>query len=101
MSRKPSGPTQSKQLSLAEKQAAVGRLESRIKELRDLSVTNLQSGHDPSVTDLEGRIRSTLASGQDSSEYARLEVASNLDATVYVLSFDGRQNTPTRSSARR
>jgi predicted nucleotide-binding protein len=91
------GPKSSTQLSMGEKQTAIARLESRIKELRELSVSGLADGNDPSVTDLEARIRSTLANvfGQDSPEYARLKVAANLDATAYTMTFDG-SGTPSR-----
>lgn len=96
MARKPSATKATRSLSPSEKTSAILRLEARIKELRDLTVANLTSGDDPSVTDLEGRIRSTLAGiyGEGSAEYSRLRVAANLDATSYVLSFDGRQTSP-------
>jgi predicted nucleotide-binding protein len=81
---------------MGEKQTAIARLESRIRELRELSVSSLSDGNDPSVTDLEGRIRSTLANifGQDSAEYRRLDIAADLDATAYTLSFDGSRTPP-------
>ena len=95
--RKPrSQPTLSRRLSAQEKASAITRLETLIKELGDLSIANLSRGDDPSVTSLEARIRSTLANvyGQDSSEYRRLDIAADLDATGYVLSFDGRPTPP-------
>jgi predicted nucleotide-binding protein len=48
----------------------------------------LQRGDDPRVTELDSRIRSTLANiyGQDSLEYDRLQVAADLDATIYSYS---------------
>lgn len=58
----------------AEQQAANGRLETRIKELRELEASGLKAGDDPPVQELEQRNRSTLASiyGENSTEYARL-----------------------------
>ena len=96
MARKPSAPKASRPLSPAEKRSAVARLDARINELRELSVANLNTGDDPPVIDLEGRIRSTLANiyGQDSAEYDRLVIAANLDATVYAVSFNGRRTPP-------
>jgi|SRR5882724_2005928 len=96
MARKPPASRSSRSLSPTEKRSAITRLEARIKELRDLPVANLNSGDDQPVTDLEGRIRSTLAViyGQDSAEYDRLQIAADLDATIYALSFDGRQTPP-------
>jgi predicted nucleotide-binding protein len=88
MPRKPSPPKPTnRELSLDEQQAAIGRLEARIEELRALVVSNLQSGDDPAVQDLEQRIKSTLASiyGEDSRQYVRLKQAASLDLTSYVL----------------
>jgi predicted nucleotide-binding protein len=96
MARQPPGPKPSKQLSLTEKQSAVTRLESRIKELRDLPISKLNSGNDPLVSDLEGRIRSTLANiyGQGTMEYERLEIAASVDTTSYFVGFDGGSVPP-------
>jgi predicted nucleotide-binding protein len=86
-----SSQTELKVLTIDEQRAAVGRLESRIKELRELDVSKLQTGDDPPVQDLEQRIKSTLASiyGENSQQYTRLREATSLDATMYVLSFVG------------
>jgi len=83
-------------LSAADKRAAVTRLESRIKDIEAIDTSGLQSGDDPAVQTVEARIRSTLASlfGEGTAEYRRLELATNLDATVYVLRLDGRQTPP-------
>ncbi|MCU1340308.1 MAG: nucleotide-binding protein [Bryobacterales bacterium] len=96
MARKPPASKASRSLSSLEKQSAITRLEARVKELRELSLTDIASGDDPSVTDLEGRIRSTLAAiyGQESAEYDRLQIAADLDMTVYAFNFDGTR-TPT------
>jgi predicted nucleotide-binding protein len=96
MARKPPAPKASRSLSAPEKSSAIARLEVRIKELGDLSVAELSRGDDPTVTGLEGRIRSTLANiyGQESLEYDRLQIAADLDMTVYVLSFEGRPTPP-------
>jgi hypothetical protein len=77
MARKPLAPKASRPLSSSAQASAIARLEARIKELRDLSVANLTSGDDPSVSGLESRISSTLASiyGEDSSEYERPRIA--------------------------
>lgn len=85
MARKPSVSQTSKTLTYPEKQSAISRLQSRIGELRQLDVTQITRADDSSVTDIEGRIRSTLASiyGQASIEYDRLSVAAHLDTTVY------------------
>jgi predicted nucleotide-binding protein len=88
MVRKPSPPPrESKQLNADEQRSAVGRLEGRIKELRELNTSNLQTGDDPPVQDLEQRIKSTLASiyGENSRQYGRLGDAASLDATMYVM----------------
>lgn len=94
--RKPPGPKPSRVLSAAEKSSAIARLEARIKELHDLAVAGLTKGDDSSVTNLEGRIRSTLANlyGHDSAEYDRLQIAADLDGTYYVLNMDGRPTPP-------
>jgi predicted nucleotide-binding protein len=96
MARKTTSPTVSRQLSNTDKQAAVSRLDSRISELRGLEVSSLQSGDDPPVAALEGRIRSTLAMiyGEDSPEYNRLSIAADLDATIYVLNLNGHRTSP-------
>jgi predicted nucleotide-binding protein len=96
MARKPTASKASKSLTRPEKLSAITRLEARIKELRDLPVANLNRGDDPPVMDLEGRIRSTLAIiyGQDSAEYDRLQTAAQLDATSYMVVFDGRPTPP-------
>jgi predicted nucleotide-binding protein len=96
MARKPPAPKASRSLSSSEKAAAVARLEARIKELRELSIASLKSGDDPVVTDVEGRIRSTLAGiyGEHSAEYDRLQIAANIDATTYLLHWDGEQTPP-------
>jgi predicted nucleotide-binding protein len=64
--------------------------------LHDLAVAGLTKGDDSSVTNLEGRIRSTLANlyGHDSAEYDRLQIAADLDGTYYVLNMDGRPTPP-------
>lgn len=88
MARKPTPPKrEDKELGPDEQRAAVARLETRIKELRELDVSNLHTGDDPPVQDLEQRIRSTLASiyGENSRQYFRLEAAASLDATIYVM----------------
>lgn len=90
MPRKPSTPKkESKVMTPAEQQAAFGRLETRIKELRELEASGLKAGDDQPVQELEQRIRSTLASiyGENSPEYARLRDAAHLDATSYTMSF--------------
>jgi hypothetical protein len=90
MPRKPSPPKpESTVLSADEHRAAVSRLEQRIKDLRELDVSNLQAGDDPPVQDLGQRIKSMLASiyGEGSRQYARLRDAASLDATTYVMSF--------------
>jgi predicted nucleotide-binding protein len=96
MARKPPAPTTSRPLSSSAQVSAVARLEARIKELSDLSVANLTSGDDPSVSGLESRISSTLASiyGENSSEYGRLQIAASLDATTYAVRWDGGQPDP-------
>jgi predicted nucleotide-binding protein len=94
--RKPPTPKrESKTMTPAEQRAAIGRLEARIKELRELDASTLQAGDDPPVQELEQRISSTLASiyGQNSPEYARLRGAAHLDATSYTLSFVGGPGT--------
>lgn len=72
-------------LNRQEKIAAVTRLEARIAELRALEVGSLRKGDDPAVTNLDGRIRSTLAGiyGENSLEYERPQAAADLDATSY------------------
>lgn len=85
MARKPASSHISKTLSYPEKQAAITRLQSRIKELHQLDLSQINRGDDQPVTDIEGRIRSTLASiyGQNSIEYERLSNAAHLDQTTY------------------
>jgi predicted nucleotide-binding protein len=88
MARKPSPPRPAnKDLSPDERRAAITRLEARIGELRALDVSNLQTGDDPPVQDLEQLVKSTLASiyGENSQQYARLKQAATLDLTSYVL----------------
>jgi hypothetical protein len=67
----------------------LARLESRIDELVKLDISNIRRGDDPPVLSLSQLIASTLASiyGEDSPEYARLGIAADLDATVYVINF--------------
>jgi hypothetical protein len=74
-------------LSIDEQRSAIGRIEPRIKELRELDISSLQSADDPSVQNLEQRIKSTLANiyGESSRQYARLRDAASLDATAYVF----------------
>jgi predicted nucleotide-binding protein len=89
-------PPPSRTLSGADKRAAVTRLEARIKDIEAIDTSRLQSGDDPAVQSVEARIKSTLASlfGEGSAEYRRLELATNLDATAYVLRLDGRPMPP-------
>jgi hypothetical protein len=89
MPRKPQNQPQEKVLSSDDRRAAVGRLEQRIKELKDLDVSKLQTGDDAPVQELEQRIKATLASvyGESSRQYARLRDAASLDSTTYALSF--------------
>jgi predicted nucleotide-binding protein len=90
------GPGPSRRLSTEEKRSALTRLESRVDELTKLDISNIRRGDDPPVQSLSQLIESTLASiyGQDSAEYRRLSTAADLDATVYVLNFDGRETPP-------
>jgi predicted nucleotide-binding protein len=87
--RKTASPEE-KVLTLDEQRAAAGRLEARIAELRALDVSKIESGSDPSVQDLEQRIKSTLANiyGDNSRQYQRLQGATHLDTTSYTLSLD-------------
>jgi predicted nucleotide-binding protein len=96
MARKPPASKASRSLSAPEKLSAIPRLEARVKELRELSVASITSGDDPSITGLEGRIRSTLATiyGQESAEYDRLQIAADLDMNHYGFNFDGRPTPP-------
>jgi predicted nucleotide-binding protein len=93
MAKRADSSPPSRGLSTDEKRAALTRLEARIKEIEQLDTSRLQRGDDASVQSLEARIKSTLASifGEASAEYRRLRLASDLDATAYVLSFDGYQ----------
>ncbi len=95
MARKPSSQPASRRLSFEEKGAAVRKLEARVKELEELSVGSIATGDDPPIVQLEQRIKSTLANiyGEDSAEYSRLLIASNVDLTSYTISFDG-SSTP-------
>lgn len=81
----------SKLQSIEDKHAAISRLETRIKELKELDISTLEAGDDPPVEALSARITSTLASifGQDSAEYRRLRLAASMDATSYTLSLYG------------
>jgi len=82
--RKSSPQPTERVLTVDEQHAAIGRLEARIKELRQLDVSNLQTGDDPPVRDLEQRIKSTHASiyGESSRQYGRLNnAAASLDKT--------------------
>jgi predicted nucleotide-binding protein len=96
MARKPPPARQPKSLSLSAKREAVPRLEARVTEINTLDTSKLNAGDDHTVQALEGRIRSTLADiyGEDSSEYARLEQACQLDATAYVLHLYGQSSGP-------
>lgn len=93
MARKPTPVSESRSLTNTEKQAAVARLDTRLRELRELDVSQLNSGDDPRVTDLEQRIEATLVNiyGQDSPSYNRLNIASSIDATSYRISWDGAE----------
>lgn len=95
MARKPTNSPSSHILTTSDKQAAVARLEARVKELRELNASEINDGDDPKVTDLERRIQATLANiyGQGSPDYGRLLVAANIDATSYQVSFDGESGT--------
>jgi predicted nucleotide-binding protein len=98
MARRPTTPTrEERRLSPEEQRSAVARLESRIGELRELDVSTLQDGDDPPVQTLAQRIKATLASiyGETSRQYERLEGATSLDATHYVmnLGFGGGSTT--------
>jgi len=85
MPRQPQKP--SAQLSSEKMRAALPRLESRIKELRELDPSGLTKGDDPVVEGLSARISSTLANiyGENTVEFERLREAAILDATSYYL----------------
>jgi hypothetical protein len=88
MARKPpSSKNESKVMTPGEQRASIGRLEARIKELRELDVSGIRSGDDPPVEGLEHKIRATLANiyGEQSAEYDRLRGATSLDATTYAI----------------
>lgn len=102
MARKPTSPAKpSKELSAADKQSVVSRLQSRIAELKVLDLGSINEGDDPSIQELLGRIRSTLSNifGEGSSEYERLVEAAQLDATSY-LSFLNSDRGPSVSEIR-
>lgn len=96
MARKPPAATPPKPFSDAEKRSALGRLEARVKELRELDLSKTFDGDAEAVATLEGKIRSTLANifGEDSAEFNRLRVASHLDTTSYTVSFNGSETPP-------
>jgi predicted nucleotide-binding protein len=60
------------------------------------AASQLNAGDDRAIQILEGRIRSTLADiyGENSAEYARLELACHLDATQYILHLYGQSAGP-------
>jgi predicted nucleotide-binding protein len=95
MARRSSEPP-SRHLTPAKTREAIARLEARIGEIEKLDTSTIQTGDDPSVQGLEAKIKSTIANiyGEGTAEYRRLEIASNLDATTYVLSLVGGQRTP-------
>jgi hypothetical protein len=86
----------SRALSAADKRGAITQLEGRIKDIEAIDISRIQRGDDPAVQTVEARIKSTLASifGEGSAEYRRLDIAADLDATTYVLTFDGRSTPP-------
>jgi predicted nucleotide-binding protein len=95
MARAPNSPSRAN-LSAEAARQAVPRLETRIRELRDLDLTKIQSADDPTIRDVEARIKSTLASiyGEQTAEYRRLVDAADLDLTVYVMAiFEGSPGT--------
>jgi predicted nucleotide-binding protein len=85
-----------KQLTRAEQESAVARLEARIKEIGELDTSSIQTGNDPGIQEIQARTRSTLAAifGEGSPAYMRLGPAAKLDATQYVLRLDGRRAPP-------
>ncbi|RXH41301.1 TIR domain-containing protein [Bradyrhizobium zhanjiangense] len=93
--RKPAKP-ESRNLSDAEKLSAVPRLEARIKEIDELDVSQITTGDDPPIAQLEQRIRSTLANiyGDNSAEYYRLLAATNLDTTSYYVTWGDHSGPP-------
>jgi predicted nucleotide-binding protein len=95
MARAPAPPPRAN-LSISAAREAVPRLESRIRELRELDLTNAQSADDANVQALEALIRSTLAGiyGEHTAEYHRLVDAANLDRIAYSMQgWDGTGGT--------
>lgn len=95
MARVPAPPPRAN-LSTEAARQAVPRLDARIRELREVDLTKVQSANDPTIQDIEARIKSTLASiyGEHTAEYRRLVDAADLDLTVYVMAvFEGSPGT--------
>jgi predicted nucleotide-binding protein len=94
MARKPA-ERRPANLSEDRKRAAIDRLLKRIIELKQLDVRSISGEDDPKVTEVEARIRATLASiyGEDTHEFQRLIPAANLDLTAYSVSLVDGPNT--------
>ncbi|MDF0579224.1 nucleotide-binding protein [Bradyrhizobium yuanmingense] len=75
----------SRNLSIDDKWAAVNKLEARVAELKAIDDSGIRRADDEPVASVAKRILSTLASiyGEGTSEYDRLQIASDLDMTIY------------------
>jgi hypothetical protein len=92
MARRPAEPP-NRQLTRAEQESAVKRLNARIKDIEELDISSIQTA---SILEVQNRIKSTLAAiyGERSPAYSRLAAAAKLDDTQYVLRLDGRRTLP-------
>jgi predicted nucleotide-binding protein len=98
MSRGTTQKPSSANLTPAQMQAAIARLEALIEELKNLDVATITDRNDQAVQSLKAKISSTLASifGEHSPEYARLRSAADLYRATNLAVLPGNPFSPRR-----